>query len=118
MGVRANIVKKYVCEYEGSQAFNYRAEEVYTMLSDNDVNIWTSGGDGDYYGQWEINCNTNALPKYIATLNELPPDEVNVYFNADNPDDTDYTNQYVMEVLKEWMQYSDPVHMVIRVHWF
>jgi hypothetical protein len=118
MGLRANIVTKYVCEYEGSQTFNYRAEEVYDMLTDNGIDVWMSGGDGDYYGYWEINCDTDALPQYIAALKELPPDEVNAYFNADNPDDADYTNQYVAEVLEEWMQYSVPKGTNIRVHWF
>jgi hypothetical protein len=117
MGLRANIVTKYVCEY-GSQSFNYRAEEIYMMLTDNGIDVWTSGDDGDYYGHWEINCETDALPNYIATLKELPPDEVNAYFNQDNPDDAEYTNRYIVEVLEEWMQYSDPKNMVIRVHWF
>jgi hypothetical protein len=116
MGVRACIITKYVCEY-GSQTFNYRAEEVFDMLTDNGVDVWTSGGDDDYYGYWRINCSTDALANYIAALTKLPPDEVNAYFDKENPDNEIYTNQYVREVLEDWLKHCDPVHNVIRIHW-
>jgi hypothetical protein len=118
MGVRANLVTKYVCEYEGSQTFNYRAEEVYDMLTENDVMVWTSGGEGDYYGYWEVDCSSGTFEQYIVLLKELPPDEVNAYFDKSDSDNADYTNQYVREVLEEWLQHCDPERNIIRVHWF
>jgi hypothetical protein len=114
MGIRAHIVTKYVCEYGGTQAFNYRAEEVYDMLTDNGVHVWTSGGEGDSYGHWEVNYASGALEKYIATLKKLPPDEINSYFKHD---DQDYTNGYVCEILEEWLRLRDPTGAVIRIHW-
>ena len=119
MGLRANVVTKYVCEYEGSSAFNYEAERVWEMLTQNCVDIYFGCGCGcdNLYGSWEINV-TDELHEYIAKLGTLPPDEVNEYFDATDSDHQDYTNKYVKEVLDEWVRYSDATSGVIRIQWF
>ena len=119
MGIRAHVVKKHVCEYSGSSNFNYEAERVWQMLTDNDVEICIGCACGCdcYYGDWTIN-GTEPLKRYIAQIETLPPDEVNEYFDAQDADHQDYTNQSVKEILEEWVSHYDETVGMIRIHWF
>ena len=117
MGCRACLVTKYVCEYGDSQSFNWLAEELYDMLCDIGVDVYTSDQDGDYYGHWHVNLDGESekrLKDYVAKLGALPPDEVNEYFK-----DNDWvTNDYVKSVFEEWMRWSDETgKSVVRIHW-
>ena len=120
MGCRACLVTKYVCEYDGSQSFNWLAEELYGLLNSIGVRVWTSGGDGDYYGRWEIELEGESgenMRKYIAKLGELPPEDVNHYFTK-NPDDDYVTNDYVKSVFEEWLKQGEiDGNEFVRVHW-
>ena len=42
MSRTAKVIVRYVCEYGDSCAFNGAHEEVYEMLSDNDIDMWAS----------------------------------------------------------------------------
>ena len=119
MGLRANVVTKYVCEYGWLSEFGNEAVRVWKMLVENGVEIYAActcgSGDACYYGQWAIN-GTEALLRYIATLETLPPNEVNEYFDTAD-DRQDYTNQSVKEILEEWVSHCDATSGVIRIHW-
>jgi cell fate (sporulation/competence/biofilm development) regulator YmcA (YheA/YmcA/DUF963 family) len=115
MSLTATAVKRYVCEYAPSSAFNYAADEVYDMLTDHNVEIWQSD-EYDNHCDWEIN-GKETLQKYVKKLKKLPPDAVNKYFKKDK-DNAYVTNQYVIDVLEEWIDCYDEEDRVIRVHWY
>jgi hypothetical protein len=112
MGCRATIVTKYVCEYGGS-AFNWAADEVYEMLTDNDVVVGQTNED-DNYSDWDIQ-NPDAVQAYVDKLKKLPQDKVNKYFKK-NKECQDATNGYVVVVLEEWLDHI--LDGVIKIHWW
>jgi hypothetical protein len=115
MGLTATAVKRYVCEYAPSSAFDYAADEVYDMLTDNDVEIWQSD-DFDNYCEWEIN-GKKTLQKLVKKLKKLPPNTVNKHFRR-NKNNSYVTNKYVIEILEEWISCYDEKNKVVRVHWY
>jgi hypothetical protein len=119
MGCRANVVTRYVCEYDGSSVFNWAADEVLAMLENNDIIVWQDN-EGDNYNDWRINCHGESgenFQKYVTHLGTLPPGETNEYFKG-NADHADYTNEFVKRILEEWWEARDEKDQVIRVHWF
>ena len=116
MGLRAKAVKEYKCVYSETSAFNFLADELYDLLTDFDVYIWTAD-DLNNYCDWEIHCDTAAFEKCIEELKTLPPDAPNEYF-SEKPENADITNQYVVEVFEEWLKCKDEKDKVIRIHWF
>jgi hypothetical protein len=114
MGNRAHVVKEYVCKYADGCWFNWAANEVYEMLTDNDVEIWRH--DECIEGDWEIN-GTDTIEAYIAKLKQLPPDETNQYFTED-PNNAYITNAEVIDALEEWVKHCCRVDDVIRIQWF
>jgi hypothetical protein len=117
MGRTAKVIVEYVCEYGDSCAFNYAHEEVYTMLMDNDIDMWTSDEFNEACAdRWEIR-RKDELQQYVNKLKKLPPDKTNKYFKK-NQDHRGYTNKYVLEVLTEWLEAYDKEDDVIRIEWF
>lgn len=47
MPKHATVVTKYTCEY-GEYSFANAADEVFHMLIDNDIEVWTSNEDNRY----------------------------------------------------------------------
>jgi len=118
MGLRAHAVERYVCEYSPTADFNYAADEIYTLLSDHDVDVWTAD-DFSNYCDWEIQGedNKNALQACIDVLKKLPPDEPNKWLK-ENERHTDTTNADVVRVLEDWIRCYDAEDQVIRIQWF
>ena len=109
MGIRAYVVSEYVCNYanEGSCEFNYQAEQVIEVLTDNGIDIWQASETDDY-----SNLEIKDLKKFgelIAKLEALPPDEEHETIE-------DYTNSEVAAVFKEWAKHV--IDGVIRIRWF
>ena len=116
MKKQAYVVKKYECVYSEASTFRSLADEVYGLLTDYDVGIWTSDEHSNYC-DWEIHCDTDAFEKCIEELKKMPPEEVNEYF-TENSSHMGITNQYVVKVFEEWLRCKDEKDKVIRVHWF
>ena len=117
MGRTAKVIVKYVCEYGDSCAFNYAHEEAYKMLMDNGIDMWASDENNEACAdRWEIRGKAE-LEKYINKLKKLPPNKTNKYFKKD-PDNSGYTNKYVLEVLLEWLEAYDEKADCIRLEWF
>jgi len=113
MGNRANIITEYVCNY-GQQYFNWAADEVHQMLKDNEVDVWTAN-DHDLYCRWEI--DVESFKEYLQQLEQLPPDDIHENFKK-HDDCKEYTNQAVLNDLKEWLPFEDTRDSIIRLDWF
>jgi len=113
MGIRANIITKFTCEY-GSSTFNYKQVEVQEMLEQNGVDVlmqWNADGGG----RMEISTDGDSgkmYGRYLAKLEVLPPGDKHEYLGPD------YTNLDVLVHLKNWWDYRDKKDKVIRVDWF
>ena len=117
MSRTAKVIVRYVCEYGDSCAFNGAHEDVYEMLSDNDIDMWASNEINEACAdRWEIR-GKDALQKYINKLKKLPPKKVNKYFKK-NQSHGGYTNKYVLDILTEWIEAYDEADEVIRLEWF
>jgi len=115
MGIRSHVVAKYVCRYAKSDvAFDFVADKIYRVLTDNHVEIFLSNND-DMNCEWEIG-NAAQLQAYIEALKQLPPDDVHQHFK--NTDRFDMTNQYMINVFEDWVSHQDAVSGMIHVHWF
>ena len=113
--MRAYVVKEYKCVYKPPGMLMYRADEVYDLLTDYDVYVWTSD-ENSSYGEWEIHCDTDAFEKCIEELKTLPPDEISEYF-PENPDRPGITNKKIVSIFEGWLKCKDEKDNVIRVHW-
>ena len=120
MGIRAYVVTQEN-KYSGSECFNNGMSEVMDMFEDNEISFAVGFGkriDSESRRRddthWVIDCENGALQQYVAKLEMLPPDEPHEYFlERNNP----YSNEWVLDCLKEWLQHIDPKENVIRVHW-
>ena len=54
MGMRAHVQTKHVIDYGGEYFNSCKQSAVYDWLCENDVQIWTSDGDGEWAAEWEI----------------------------------------------------------------
>jgi len=93
MSKRAIVVTKFVCEY-GDRSFNWAADELLNLLTENDtVNIYTSD-EYQNYCDWKINASNNGkdLKKVIAKLKKLPPNAINKRFKR-HEYAADFTNE-------------------------
>jgi hypothetical protein len=110
MGIRAHVVKTFICEYGCQESFNRQLSEVHCLLDGGGVEVHEVAGDCIDEAKWEIH-DIERFAKLIEKLEELPATCKNRYVK-------EYTNEHVVSVFKEWLECVDKKDNIIRVHWF
>ena len=108
MGVRAHVITQEN-KNDGGEYFNNRMPEVMDMFDNNGIPFEIGRKD-----HWMIDCENGAFQRYVDKLETLPPDEIHEDFlECSNA----YTNEWVFDCLKAWLQHIDPKENVIRLYW-
>jgi len=113
----ARVITEYKIEYSDNHDFGNSADEIYHLLSEYEVNdVWTEDEYSNYC-RWEIQ-DVDSFKECIEALEELPPDEVNEYFeDRKDPEEKKYTNGEIAKTFRQWLQYEDKEDHCIRIDW-
>ncbi len=106
MGTRIHVHTKHIIEY-GNGRFNYQQESIYNMLTELNVQIFTTDPDCPEYSlNWDMHKE-----ELSAALEKMKSEEF-------KPEIEGYTKQDIVDYFEDALQKAEPSKEYIHFSWF